>query len=124
MAWAKVHRRRIARLLLVAAVCFGATKIWPAVPQKSDLRIELGPQHREIMELHLDFMRDGEHLQSASFRFPLGAPESLRHEISLPTGRYDVRVQCRRASATTSVEREIELPSSDVVRINATGDRV
>jgi hypothetical protein len=124
VSWATRHRRRIARLLLVIAVCFGATRVWPAVPQTTDLRIELGPQHGEIMELSVDVTRDGEALHGASFRFPSGAPATVRHELMLPTGRYDLELRCRRATGTTSIERVIELPGDGVVRVTATGDRV
>jgi hypothetical protein len=125
LTWATRHRQRIARVLLVAAVCFGATRVWPAVPQSTDLRIDLGRQHLEIMELSVEFMRDGEPLQGASFRFPQGAPASVRHEITLPTGRYDVHVRCRSVAGTTSVERVIVLPGPGTgpVHLAATGDR-
>lgn len=119
--WATRHRQRIARVLLVAAVCFGATRVWPAVPQTTDLRIDLGPQHREIMELSVGVTRDGEALHGASFRFPDGAPATLRHQIMLPTGRYDVELRWRTTVGTRSVERVIELPATGVVRLNATG---
>ncbi len=51
--WVSLHRQRIARFLLVAAVCFGVTRVLPGVPRSSDVRIELVPQHHEIMELQL-----------------------------------------------------------------------
>jgi hypothetical protein len=124
VSWAILHRQRIARVLLVAAVCFGATKVWPGVPREHDLRIDLGPQHHEIMELQLEVRRDGQDLQGASFRFPSGAPQSVDHHLTLPTGRYDVELKCRRASGTTSVERVIDLSTEGVVRVSAIGDRV
>jgi hypothetical protein len=124
IGWVTLHRQRIARLLLVAAVCFGATRVWPAFPQKTDLRIDLGPQHREIMELHVDVTKDGVHVQSSEFRFPKGAPPIFQHEMSLPTGRYDVQVRCQSEKGTTSVERALDLPSAEVVRLDARGGRV
>lgn len=124
VSWAGQHRQRIARVILVAAVCFGATRVWPAVPQTTDLRIELGPQHLEIMELRVELSRDGEAVQGASFRFPQGAPEAVRHELMLPKGRYDVEVRCRRSTGTTAIERVIELPADGPVRLDLTGDRV
>lgn len=122
--WALLHRRRIARVLLVTAVCYGATRVWPAVPHATNIRFDLGPQHREIMELQVGFVRDGEPLQGASFRFPDGAPPILQHEVTLPTGRYDVQVRCRRQNGETSVEREIQLPSKDAVHVLVGGGPV
>lgn len=124
VSWANLHRQRIARVLLVGAVCFGATRVWPAVPQTTDVRFELGPQHREIMELQVGFLRDGEPVKGASFRFPEGAPETVRHEVMLPTGRYDLQVRCRRAQGTTSVERVIVLPNEGVLRVHVAGGKV
>jgi len=124
VSWATRHRQRIARLLLVVAVCFGATQVWPAVPQTTDIRIDLGPQHLEIMELSVGVTRDGEPLHAASFRFPEGAPATVRHELVLPTGRYEVELRCRGSAGTTSVERVIEVPGSGVVHIDASGGRV
>lgn len=124
MTWANLHRQRIARFLLVAAVCFGATRVWPAVPHTTDMRFDLGPQHREIMELHVGFLRDGEPVKGALFRFPDGAPETVRHEVMLPTGRYDLQVRCRRATGTTSIERVIMLPTEGVLRVDAVGGKV
>jgi len=121
VAWALRNRQRIARILLVASLIYGVIQVWPSVPRSTDVRFDLGAKHREVVELRVGFSQADEELKGVVLRFPEGAPQTVRHEVMLPPGRYDVSVICRRASRIGSVERVIDLPSESVVRVDVAG---
>lgn len=107
--------------MLVASLIYGVVQVWPSVPRSTDVRFDLGARHREVVELRVGFSQADEELKGVVLRFPQGAPQTVRHEVMLPPGRYDLQVQCRRASRVGSVARVIQLPSDSVLRVDVTG---
>ena len=68
---------------------------WPRVPLATDLEFVLGPGHSDIVELRVAYVQGGEEMYGASFPFPGGAPRSVRHRVSLPSGRFEVKLELR-----------------------------
>jgi len=56
--------------------------------------------------------------------FPEGAPEVVRHNVQLPAGRFEVRLELRRRDApATSFVRVLETPADGVVQLRLAEDR-
>lgn len=87
------HRRLISRLLVVAVVVAVGSEIAPHVPRDSDFEFALGPDHGDIVEIQVAYVRDGEVFHNVRFNYPMGAPEVLVHRVSLPSGDYEVNVE-------------------------------
>jgi hypothetical protein len=116
-AWFEAHRRSLAR---VVAVCGGGVVVlgaFPHFPRKVDVEFELGPSHREIVEVRVAYVQDGEEVHGVSFSFPDGAPGQVRHTVSLPPGDFEVHTELRPSHGQSrgNVER-LHAPADGVVR--------
>ena len=96
-----------------------ALTLFPHVPRKVDVEFELGPSHREIVEVRVAYLRDGEELQGVSFSFPDGAPGRVRHSVSLPAGDFEVHTAVRpnHGQSRESVGK-LHAPSDGLVKIS------
>jgi len=95
------HRQALARLTAVAGAVVVGLALFPHVPRKVDVEFELGPTHREIVEVRVAYVQDGEELHGVSFSFPEGAPGHVRHSVSLPPGDFEVHTQLRPSQGRT-----------------------
>lgn len=112
------RRRKLApAVLLIGAVVIGA-ELWSQVPQQADVEYVLGSRHADVVELRVGYLLEGEELHGVSFRYPEGAPRVVRHEVSLPSGRYTIALEVRRRRGTSRrVERSLQMPAEGVVRL-------
>ena len=115
--WFETHRRRLSRLIALIGVSVVGIALLPHVPRKVDVEFELGPSHREIVEVRVAYVQDGEELHGVSFNFPNGAPGSVRHSVSLPAGDFEVHTELRpsHGQARGSVGK-LHAPADGLVR--------
>jgi hypothetical protein len=112
------HRRALARVVLVIGAFVVGQQLWPAVSRETEIELELGESHAQVVEVRVSYLLEGEELHGVSFRFTGGAPAKLRHRVSLPAG--DLELQCvvrRRDGAAQVVTRRLRTPASGLVRI-------
>src|SRR4051812_38344785 len=112
------HRPLLSRLTALLGVAVVALVLLPHVPRKVDVELELGPSHREIVEVRVAYVKDGEELHGVSFSFPDGAPGLVRHSVSLPPGDFEVHTELRPSDGHSrgSVEK-LHAPADGPVRI-------
>ena len=114
----EAQRERVARLVAVLGVAVLALVVMPHVPRKVDVEFELGPTHREIVEVRVAYVQDGEELKGVSFSFPEGAPGQLRHSVSLPPGDFEVHTELRPSHGLSLASvRKLHAPTEGPVKI-------
>ena len=113
-----LHRRRVARVLFGLGLCAVAWQLLPNVPRPTEIEFALGEGHQRIVELRVGFERGGEELHGVSFGFPDGAPRTVRHSVSLPSGDYLVRCELRaRDGGSRQLTHRLQAPAEGLVRI-------
>jgi hypothetical protein len=119
----EAHRPRLARLTALLGVIVVGLVLLPHVPRTVDVEFELGPSHREIVEVRVAYVKDGEELHGVSFSFPDGAPGRVRHSVSLPAGDFEVHTELRpnHGQSRGSVEK-LHAPADGPVRIRLKPD--
>jgi hypothetical protein len=112
------HRKRIARAAGFAGMLGLAVLLMRNAPRTVQVEFELGPAHREFVEVRVAYVQAGEELHGVAFSFPEGAPDNLRHAVSLPAGDFEVRTELRplHGAVLASVGR-LHAPSDGLVRI-------
>jgi hypothetical protein len=112
------HRLRLARLTLVAGILVAVLHVWPQLPRETDLEFALGPGHSEIVELRVSYVHQGEEWYGVRLGFPEGAPDRVRHSVSLPAGEFELRCELRdRNGRSRLLVRHLRTPAEDVVRV-------
>lgn len=89
------HKARIARLIGMSGVLIVASLLIRGAPRTVDVELDLGPLHRQFVELRVAYVHEGQELHGALFTFPNGAPGSLKHSVQLPAGDFDVYTELR-----------------------------
>ena len=89
------HKARIARFVGLVGVVIVASLLIRGSPRTVDVELELGPLHRQFVELRTAYVREGQELHGALFAFPNGAPGSLKHSVTLPAGEFEVHTELR-----------------------------
>jgi len=114
------NRRAISHVVLLCAVLFIGVRIWPSIPHDTDIVFELGPKHKRIVELRIDYFYEGEAHYGTILHYPSGAPSLVHHRVGLPYGAYRIVIQSRqRNSRTKTFVRSLHVPTDTVARINA-----
>jgi hypothetical protein len=118
-AWFEAYRRTyLSRAVLLAGGVVVALALFPHVPRDVDVELELGPNHQEIVEVRVAYVKDGEELHGVSFSFPGGAPGQLRHSVSLPPGDFEVHTELRpNHGITLASVRKLHAPAEGLVKI-------
>ena len=117
------HRRRLSGLALVGGLFFAIRDLGPQFPRETELEYAIGPDHGEVIELRVAYRQGPEELAGASFAFPKGAPSSVRHQVKLPTGEFEVWCELRmRSRESRMIKRPLRTPASGVVRFNLADD--
>ena len=113
------HKQRLARLTALAGLLVVATLVWHSAPQAVQVELDLGPAHREYIELRVAYVQGGEELHGVAFSFPEGAPDHVRHSVELPAGEFEVHTEVRplHGAWLASVE-PLRTPSKGLVRIH------
>jgi hypothetical protein len=119
----EAQRHRLSRLTLLLGVVVVGLVLLPHIPRTVDVEFELGPSHREIVEVRVAYVKDGEELHGVSFTFPDGAPGAVRHSVSLPPGEFEVHTELRPSHGQSrgSVEK-LHAPADGPVRIRLEPD--
>jgi hypothetical protein len=96
-------RRLLARALVVGGVALIVALFAPALPREQVFVLRVGPGARRI---EASFTREGERVpvNTVKLAFPTSAPSRVRHVLSLPNGRYVVRVEVDRGAADSHKE--------------------
>lgn len=114
----EAHRKRLARLTAVAGAAVVALLLLPHVPRTVEVELELGPRHRDIVEVRVAYVQSGEELQGVSLSFPGGAPTRVRHSVRLPSGDFEVQAAVRSAQgAPRAVVGKFHAPADGPVLI-------
>jgi hypothetical protein len=114
------NRRAISRVVLLCAMLFIGLRIWPSIPHETDIVFDLGPEHKKIVELRIDYLYEGEAHYGTILHYPSGAPSLVRHRVELPYGTYRIVIQARQREARTQTfVRSLRVPADTVTRINA-----
>ena len=117
------YRQRAAPLvLLIGLIVVGGT-VFDASPRETEIRYDLGPEHRDIESAHIAYLLDGDEVLGARFSFEEGAPEALRHTVELMPGRYEVKAELRGRAVARDLSRVIEVPADGVVRVDVGGEQ-
>jgi hypothetical protein len=112
------HRRMLARLCLLLGALLAARSLLPRWPRQTDVAFELDPEHAQVVELRVVYLDHGEELRGVSFDFPAGAPETVRHSLSLPPGELELRAEVRvRSGHAEQFVRGLHTPATGVVHI-------
>ncbi len=102
---------------MVVGAAVVALALFPHLPRKVDVAFELGPTHREIVEVRVAYRQDGEELHGVSFTFPDGAPGQVRHTVSLPPGEFEVHTELRPNNGRTrGIVSKLHAPADGLVR--------
>jgi hypothetical protein len=120
----ETHKQRLARLTALVGVLVVGSVLLRGTPQPVDVEFDLGPEHRNFVEVRVAYLQDGEELHGVAFSFPEGAPGRVRHSVNLPEGDFEVRTQLRpiRGSALASIGK-LHAPAEGRVRIRVPTDR-
>ena len=120
------HRRTLARVVLVVGTTLVLLQFWPLVQPmispETVVELELGPEHSKVRELRLVYLLEGEELRVVNFRFANGAPATVQHRVSLPTGELELQcVLLDRNGASRVLTRRLHTPAEGLVRISVAG---
>jgi hypothetical protein len=117
-AYLLAHKRRVARLIGLGGVLLVASVLLRSAPREVQVQLELGPSHREYVEVRVAYLQAGEELHGVAFSFPQGAPDRVNHRVRLPAGDFEVLTELLplHGAAYASVGR-IHAPSDGVVKI-------
>ncbi len=114
------ERRRFSRWLLLLGLAAAVLLLLRHVPRHTEVEVALGDQHIQIVEVRVAYVQQDEEMYGARLFFPEGAPRIVRHEVSLPPGRYQVRLELRRSDGGShNVSRTLQTPTEGPVRIRA-----
>jgi hypothetical protein len=114
-------RRLAGRLALVGGLALSLSFVLPRVPRMQVVTFRFSAAE-PVRRLSASFTREGERepASGVTLNFPGRAPASVRHEVTLPNGRYDVTVEVARdapdgALEETSWERRVTLEGGETV---------
>ncbi len=118
-----LDRARAARLValggVLVVVLAGKSLVLPHVPAARDVELQLGAPE-EIVGLDVRWSAPGsdEDITTTSLRFSPGhAPETIRADVRLPEGAYDVAITVERVSRVDSTRRRISFGDASRVTI-------
>jgi hypothetical protein len=118
IAFFTTHRRRIARLVLATGIVFTALTLWPNWPRELEVEYQLGSEHSKVVELRVTYLQGTQALQGVNFSFPEGAPDAVRHRLTLPPGTFVLHCELRDRSGTArAVTRQLHTPIEGAIRV-------
>lgn len=85
------HRSRLARLIAACGLLTVGLSLSRGLPHPLDIEVVLGPQHRDVVYVRIEYRKGRDALQGVSLSFPDGAPARVRHTVSLPGGDFEIR---------------------------------
>lgn len=119
VSFLKTHRRRIAPLVLGAAVLIVGREWQDHAPSDVEVELPLGERHADVTRVDVSFEESNELVHHVSLRYPEGAPEAVRHTVELAPGRYTVAVDLTmRGDGIESRVGRLDAPADGVVRVS------
>lgn len=123
LSFLKTHRRRIAPLVLGAAVLVVGREWQDHAPSDVEVELPIGERHADVTRVDVSFEEADELVHHVSLRYPEGAPESVRHTVELAPGRYTVAVDLTmRGDETESRVGRLVAPAEGLVRVSLEGE--
>jgi hypothetical protein len=119
-AW-RTKRRKLAPLVVAAAVLLIGRQLEGAIPREVHLRYELGPTHGALHEARIGYRLDGEEMKAVRFAYAHGAPSSIDHQVTLSPGRYEIVAELHGGASGREVVRALEVPADGIVRVDLFG---
>lgn len=117
------HRRRVFFVLLVGVALGAWSDLSARFPREMEVEFALGNDHQQVAELRVAYLRGNEEFAGASFAFPTGAPERVRHRVKLPAGKFELRCELRTQNgASRLIQRPLQSPAEGVVRVALAND--
>jgi hypothetical protein len=112
------HKSRLARMIALGGILVVASVLLRGTPRQVQVVLDLGPAHRDFVEVRMAYVQEGEELHGVDFSFPEGAPSSVKHAVSLPAGDFEVRTELRPLhGAWLASVGKLHAPSEGPVRI-------
>jgi len=122
LTFLKTHRRRIAPLVLGAAVLVVGREWQDHAPSDVAVELPIGARHAEVTRVDVSIEESDELVHHVSLRYPDGAPEHVLHTVELAPGHYDVAVDLTiPEDGTRSLSGRLEAPAEGVVRVHLEG---
>ena len=84
------YRRQFSALVLVAGSLVVGRQLYALVPHTTEVVIDLGPRHAEVVELRLHYLAGGEPLRSVRYAHPEGAPERVHDQLRSQPGTLEL----------------------------------
>lgn len=104
--------------MLIGGGLLVAQQLLPVWPRETDLELDLGQRHREVVEVRLAYLRDGEPLKGVRLHYDDGAPSHVRHRVTLPSG--ELELQCEllgRDGHAATLTRTLRTPTEGLLRV-------
>lgn len=112
------HRKRLATLALVLFLALVALEISSAIPRQMRVSLPMGVDHTLVTEARIDYFEGDEAVHSVTLRWPHGAPASVRHDLELSPGEYQVSVLLvQRDGRERHLSGRLSAPAEGVVRL-------
>jgi hypothetical protein len=115
-------RRRAARLVVIVGIALVASQLLGSGPSEQSLMFRLGQERASVRRIDASWTPVGEREPAGgvTLRFPDGAPELVRHRVSLPNGRYELAIEVTRAgfaggSGQTTSSRRVTLEGAETL---------
>lgn len=116
-AFAK-HRRRIGRIALIAGAVAVVMNVAPLVPRQTELELDLGAGHEQVVELDVTYVLDEDTVRTATLRYPNGAPRTVAQAMRLPVGELELRAHAAlRGGAGRASTHRFKTPADGTLRI-------
>lgn len=122
LSFLKTHRRRIAPLVLGAAVLVVGREWQDHAPRDVAVELPIGARHADVTQVDVSIEESDELVHHVSLRYPEGAPEHVLHTVELAPGRYTVAVDLTiEGHGTQSLSGRLDAPAEGVVRVHLEG---
>lgn len=112
------NRRRFAPAVLILGVLVVGLSLQRAMPKPTRFRFGLGPDHGRVTRAVVEYLHDGERVQTVDLRWPGGGPKSFDHEVDLAEGSYELRVTLTEERVERVVLRSFTAPAEGLVHID------
>jgi len=118
LALLRPHKRQFGRLVGIAGVLIVSSQVLRGAPRTVQVELELGPEHRNFVEVRVGYVQAGQELHAVAFNFPAGAPDRLQHTVRLPAGDIEVHTELRpEHGKILGSAFHLHSPSEELVRI-------
>jgi hypothetical protein len=112
------QRARISRMVFFAGLVAVFLYLAPYVPRDTQIMLDLGARHAEVLSLDLTYSLGADDLRTATLTYPNGAPRNVRHDVRLPVGDISLATRCTyRDGRALDQTRRFSTPADAAVHI-------